>query len=437
MNNVELSPSQQKAEKEFMEFIQNKDKKEFLISGFAGSGKSFLVKYLNEELRSYYKVNNALETEDSKSKASLIRFVATTHKAAKVLSDMVNEPTTTVHRFFGLTVKNDTSRGVRYLAKTRKTTQIMELRNYRNIVLFIDEASMLNWEVLEVIREFINAQPNAKVVYIGDNYQLPPVKSKESIIFSQVKDIVHLNEIQRQAQGNPIIYKAKEFRDIIDNGLGNGWPEFKTESTIHNVDKNEFTALINYYFLGDNHPDRARILAYTNGKVVNYNRHVRALNKLPPEFSVGEWVMTNDVIKDNKGEILAQNESILKIQGIEPHISPEGIVGSLYKIHGISTKVFHPDYYKDRKDLIAEYRKAKDYRNAYRIQETYVDLRSIHALTCHKAQGSTYENVFIDLDDIGTNKKWWEVARLTYVALSRASQRVFVTGRLPIRGWAS
>jgi exodeoxyribonuclease V len=67
---------------------------------------------------------------------------------------------------------------------------------------------------------------------------------------------------------------------------------------------------------------------------------------------------------------------------------------------------------------------------------TYADLRSPHSTTVHKSQGSTYQVAFIDLTDIGRNTKSYELTRLLYVAITRAAQKVFVTGELPARLYA-
>lgn len=50
-----------------------------------------------------------------------------------------------------------------------------------------------------------------------------------------------------------------------------------------------------------------------------------------------------------------------------------------------------------------------------------------HALTVHKSQGSTYENVFLDMEDLGkcADKDYDLYLRLMYVAVSRASDKVY------------
>ena len=64
--------------------------------------------------------------------------------------------------------------------------------------------------------------------------------------------------------------------------------------------------------------------------------------------------------------------------------------------------------------------------------DTWADLRPTFASTVNKAQGSTYDKVFIDLSDFKpmVHKDPIQLARLLYVAMSRAKYQVIFTGDL-------
>jgi hypothetical protein len=62
----------------------------------------------------------------------------------------------------------------------------------------------------------------------------------------------------------------------------------------------------------------------------------------------------------------------------------------------------------------------------YRLQKYFADLRPGYCLTVHKSQGSTYNNVFIDVNDIVSNPDHEETLRCLYVAVSRASENVVI-----------
>src|SRR5690606_28010825 len=75
--------------------------------------------------------------------------------------------------------------------------------------------------------------------------------------------------------------------------------------------------------------------------------------------------------------------------------------------------------------------KVKDFHSYFNLKDMYADMRPSHASTIHKAQGSTYNNVFMDLYDIGANNKPMEVARLLYVGTSRPKNKLYLYGQLP------
>ena len=64
------------------------------------------------------------------------------------------------------------------------------------------------------------------------------------------------------------------------------------------------------------------------------------------------------------------------------------------------------------------------------IERTWIDLRAAYAQTVDKSQGSTYDKVFIDLDDISHCTSGARIARMLYVAVSRARHQVIFTGDL-------
>ena len=77
--------------------------------------------------------------------------------------------------------------------------------------------------------------------------------------------------------------------------------------------------------------------------------------------------------------------------------------------------------------------KQKEWADYYELRDTYADLREKSACTVYKSQGSTYDFVFVDLDNIGTSFDAGQVARMLFVAISRARSKVYLYGSLPQR----
>jgi hypothetical protein len=60
----------------------------------------------------------------------------------------------------------------------------------------------------------------------------------------------------------------------------------------------------------------------------------------------------------------------------------------------------------------------------YNIKETFIDVKYTYASTIHKLQGSTYDTVYIDLNEIENMQDKDMMYRLLYVALTRASKNI-------------
>lgn len=56
----------------------------------------------------------------------------------------------------------------------------------------------------------------------------------------------------------------------------------------------------------------------------------------------------------------------------------------------------------------------------------FANLNYGYAITIHKSQGSTYENVFVDISDIFDNLNCDEIKRCIYTSVTRSSSKVFL-----------
>jgi len=93
-------------------------------------------------------------------------------------------------------------------------------------------------------------------------------------------------------------------------------------------------------------------------------------------------------------------------------------------------RAFMAKHQQDVKKLLKQLKAKGSRGTATEIETEWVDLRAAYSCTINKSQGSTYRKVFIDLDDIKRCRTPNTVARLMYVAVSRASEQVIMTGDL-------
>ena len=97
------------------------------------------------------------------------------------------------------------------------------------------------------------------------------------------------------------------------------------------------------------------------------------------------------------------------------------------KLHQLFIPISTTDVLKRLKETAA----IKDWTPHYEIKQSIPLLRPVHGSTIHKAQGSTYETVFVDLPDVGACNIASDVARMMTVAVSRPTTRLILRGKLP------
>lgn len=416
-----LSPSQQRVIDHFPDFLLN-DEPEMTISGFAGSGKSFLVEYLADMGEKQQKLVKLI---DPRIKMRKMKFTATTNKAAEVLRGFLHREANTIHKTLGLKVVSDYKTGKVNLVEKSSG----ELTSHT--LLFIDEASMINRELLHYIRHRAKSIQDVKVIYIGDSYQLPPVKEDKCPVFNNGPNTFDLVEIQRQVADSPIIQLSAEYRHCLDDPTKD-WPDPRNygDGVTYYENKEDFFKVIEQRFTGRPAFNQYKILGWANNRIRDYNNWIRKMQGRVAQFEVGETLVANKPLFEGRN-LVASTDSYHTVREVIP-AARDGIAG--FNIHledfGGNLSFFTPADWNKADKLAKMYATDKAWGDYFEIKERWADLRPVHASTVHKSQGSTYDEVFVDLNNIGKCTRWKDVARLVYVAVTRARNRVHIYGSL-------
>jgi hypothetical protein len=436
VSEIILSPSQDKACIAFRKFIFDDKKREFLLSGFAGAGKSFLVKFLVDVTADEYRLVRLINPKAIRYR---FHFTATTNKAAGVLTGLNRkEKAMTIHKTLGLVVQKNYETGASTLKAARRGEDLSQT------ILVVDEASMVNRELLAIIRKVAFSYPNCKILYVGDKYQLPPVQEDPCSLFDSLDERYFLTEIQRQAADSPIISFAHHYREILDDPE-KPWPAIPHdgENIFHYNSRTAFDkAILDAFQTAEKSPDidvaNLKVISWSNDRVRSYSKKIREFLGYDGDFCVGETVASNSAIKHPfESTMLAATDSYWTIDNIRDAIEDD-IPGYRLTLipHDHEYEPFHifqPKSWGKANALKKKYAGEKKWRDFFKIEETWADMRPIYAQTVHKSQGSTYDEVFIDVSDIARNNKFEEIARLMYVAITRARFRVHILGQLPER----
>lgn len=417
-----LNEGQKEAAEGFFNFLQDDTQKELNIAGPGGVGKTFTMAHMIDEIMPRYH-KHCTEAGERPLYDEVV-MAATTNKASEVLARATGRPTSTVHSYLGLTVKNNYSTGKADLIKSKSWNV------KRNKVIFVDEASMIDSRLRELILEGTH---QSKLVYVGDHDQLLPVMETTSPVYESG---IPTHFLTQQMRTDKPELKAlhQQMRDTIEGKTG-FLPIKIIPGIIDWVDSVEMEALVNSHF---GEPTDSRIVAYTNNQVINYNNYVREINGYSGEYSVGEELVSNSALQIGAGDRLSIEQE-LKIIDQDSSTETIRIQGNIDLVvrdttldlgYGGILQLKVPvdsDYFLR---LVEWFRKEKNWERMYHLKETYPDLRARHACTVHKSQGSSYDTIFIDAADLSTCRQPDVVARLLYVAASRARHRIVFYGDL-------
>lgn len=418
-----LNKGQKHAADEFMQFLFGPDK-EFRISGPAGVGKTYLMNYIIDTTMPRY--HEMCQIIGMKPEFTEVVMTATTNKAAEVLSKAVNRPTSTVHSFFNLTVRDDYKTGTTNLKKTQRWMV------HQNKIIFVDEASMIDSALWKMLHE---GTKNCKLVYVGDRHQLGPVHEDLSPIYKQNSPLVELLQPVRNADQPALMEVCQQLRETVMTGVFK--PIRVVPGVIDLLDNQQMQDQIQAHF--QKQTSKSRILAYSNKRVIQYNDHIRGVRQLPDAFQVGEMLVSNSVYHHKNGQIPVETElEVLRNHGPSQIVLDEehdvrldvdyldlsDPFGDIYIRVPFATNRQHFD------ELVRYYAKARQWTTYFYLKNHIADLRQRDAATVHKSQGSTYDTVFIDLSNISTCTIPNQTARMLYVAFSRARSRVFLYGEL-------
>lgn len=414
ISNITLTQDQEAALDAFYQFLVDPTETVFVLSGYSGCGKSTLVSVLLDRLPNLMALLKMVNPSAPKYD---VQLTATTNKAAENLAHITGQTVATIHSYLGLRVFTDYATNVTKLVR-RKDSHIVD-----EVLLFIDEGSYVDSDLLGHIFQMTR---NCKIVFIGDPAQLAPVKSSGTPVFNAGFKGAALRQVVRQAEGNPIVDLSTKFRNTVNTGE---FFSFVPDGVhIQHMSTEDFVLAIEKEFLRPDwrHKD-SKILAWTNKRVVEYNQYVSNLATGNPDFQDGDYVICNCYF--NNGSQSIKTDQMVQITGIGPDTQEHGVIGRRYHIDG-KIWAFMPYSLADKASAIKQARQAERLTLVSMIENTWIDLRAAYASTVNKSQGSTYDKVFIDLTDISKCNNANTLARMLYVAVSRARNNVFFVGDL-------
>ena len=430
----QLTVDQEKAAEAFFKFLLKKDNT-FVLSGGAGVGKTYMMSHIDQYTMSTYR--DACKLAGIHQAYDEVIFTATTNRAAGVLEKVIGKTVTTIHSYLNLKPTENHKTGETTLEKTGAW------HVQKNKIVFIDEASMVDTKLYDLILESL---PGCKIVFVGDHAQMAPIKEEVSPVYQNVQpeNFVFLSVPIRNAESPALMDLCSQLRDTVETGIFK--PIHAFPGVIEYLDDSQMQAKVAEYFTKPT--EQARILCYTNSRVQEFNAHIRNLRKLPDQFIVGEEVIFSRAIVAKSTSISADREGVIrKVGPIVYDTSCSQIFADNKPItyHECEIEVGLAGSFPIRvatdpnrlQQAMKYFAGQKNWASYFHLKNTYADIRIKDACTVYKSQGGTYETIFMDIGNIGTSFDAKQTARMLFVGVSRATTRLFFFGALPGKyiGW--
>lgn len=430
-------------------FTDRSDRQIFLLKGYAGTGKTTLIAACVR----------ALLMQGVK-----VVLLAPTGRAAKVLSQYSGYPAFTIHKWIYRQQSQNEAIGQFVLNQNKSS----------NTIFIVDEASMINnsstedssfgsGNVLEDLIHFIDDGDNCRLMLVGDQAQLPPVRLDLSpaldkrVLQSYGYEVaeITLEEVVRQAADSGILSNATSLRTYIAKNHIE-IPKFQLVGyddivKLSGVDLVE-TLESSYSKVGI---EDTMVISYSNKRANKYNQGIR--NQIlwrEEELSIGDLLM---VVRNNYFWV----EKVPDVNFIANGDIVEVVrIKGMKELHGFrfaEVTVKLADYQQQELDVVImldtlaldapalpssrsnelfesvslDYADEINKRNRFKKikADPYfnaLQVKFAYAVTCHKAQGGQWKHVYIDQGFFRDDMISKEYLRWLYTALTRATEKVYL-----------
>ncbi len=428
--------------------LEGREGEVLIVRGYAGTGKT-------STMSSYVKV-----LKDSGYKVVLL---APTGRAAKVFSTYSGFPAYTIHKKI-------------YRQQSSKDgfgKFVVDRNLHTRTVFIVDEASMISDQAMEGssfgsgyllqdLFKYVNNDRGCKLVVIGDMAQLPPVGLDISPaldlsyinMFSTTTNFCELTDVVRQAKDSGILANATVLRQKITND----------DTSLPLVRPGDYPDLIPIHgselieALSDSYSgagvEDTLVICRSNKRANKYNQGIR--NQIlwrEEEISAGDLLM---VVRNNyfwlneykEADFIANGDviEVIKVHGYKElygfrfatctvNLVDYGLELEvkllLDALHSESASLSNDENRKLYYNILEDYLDVKPKRKQYESVKNNVFFNALqvkyaYAVTCHKAQGGQWREVYIDAGYLKEEMVDREYLRWLYTAITRGAEKVYL-----------
>lgn len=451
-NNLPYVPNAQQSELllRLSRFIlTGSDNEIFLLTGYAGTGKSSLVGALVK----------ALTNLEHKTV-----LLAPTGRAAKVFAHYAGHAAYTIHRKI-----------YRQQRFSPDMKGFLAGNNLHHDTLFVvDEASMINntpgndyygsGQLLDDLIEYVYNGNNCRLLLLGDTAQLPPVGQSASPALSPeclasygLKVTAYeLNEVARQTSESGILYNATMLRKLMQEHKGDILPAPRLRLQGY-TDVENLSGEFLIERLSDSYDhvgmDETIVITRSNKRAGIFNQGIR--NQIlyrEEELTAGDMLLVakNNYYwgKEYKEIDFIANGDIARVVRVRKHYEMYGFRFADVQLQfpdldvELDVRILldtltsdAPALSRDENErlytaILEDYAHIASQRE--RMQRLKADpwfnalqVKYAYGVTCHKAQGGQWRHVYIDMGYIDPQNLTLDFYRWLYTAMTRATEHIY------------
>jgi len=443
---------QQNVIKMWCEFLLSRaDDEIFLLTGYAGTGKTSLLGALVKTM---------------KQLKQHVMLLAPTGRAAKVFSQYAGASAFTIHKKI-----------YRQKAFSEMDSFQANVNLHKHTLFIVDEASMIANEglsgsmfgtgrLLDDLIHFVYSCEGCRLLLVGDLAQLPPVGEEESPAlnpnalesYNLHVSQTTLTQVVRQVETSGILWNATHLRELLQNEDIFQFPHLRVNGfpDVHVMPGDELIEALedSYYHCGQ---DETIVITRSNKRANIFNQGIRGrilcyeeeltggdhvmVSKNNYFYKLGDGVDGTSFIANGDTAVVRRFRNERSLYGfrfadvtlqfpdydnaeLEATVLLDTLMSEAPSLTREQQEQLFESVWEDYPEITNKHDRIKKikedvYYNALQIKYSY-------AVTCHKAQGGQWQRVFIDQGYITEEMLSPDYFRWLYTAITRATEQVYL-----------
>ena len=431
-------------------YFEAQERSILLLKGYAGTGKTSLMGAFVQTL---YKMNQK------------VVLLAPTGRAAKVFSSYSGQPAYTIHKKI-YREQSFSGEGGSFVINDNL---------HKHTLFIVDEASMIANDassgsafgtgyLLDDLITYVYSGEGCRLIMMGDTAQLPPVGEEFSSALDaaclkgyglEVREM-EMTEVLRQEQASGILWNATMLRELIIKGHFDILPKFRLNgfADIRVISGEDLIETISDCYDRDG-IEETIVICRSNKRANIYNRGIRGrILWREEELESGDMLM---VTKNNYFWTEKEPEMDFIANGDMARVVRVKGEREMYGFRFMEATLAFPDYNELEVDVnllldtlqsdAPSLSKTDSEKLFTQVMEDYADIsvkrervkklktdpyfnalqvKYAYAVTCHKAQGGQWKNVFLDQAYVNEEFLTPDYFRWLYIAVTRATDTLYL-----------